>query len=298
MMWEKIGRILLIEGNREWMNSHSAIPTPVHLHGDIFRIFFSTRDLRNRSHGSFVDINLNNPLLPINIAESPVIAPGGLGLFDDSGVSLSCYLREQNLFYFMGWTLPKTVPFSNQIGVARLIENSKLMRHSIMPILGKDEKEPMSFGYPWVLKVNDKFFMWYDTNLEWVNNSTNDYRFILRSAVSDDGIHWKKTYKTNIELREGERAIARPCVLFENNIYKMWYSVNKCGKYSLGYAESSDGLIWVRKDEEVGLHISDSGWDNEEVEYPCIFDHKGIRYMLYNGNSYGKTGLGIARLKV
>jgi hypothetical protein len=28
--------------------------------------------------------------------------------------------------------------------------------------------------------------------------------------------------------------------------------------------------------------------------YPFVFDHAGSRFMLYNGNGYGKTGFGIA----
>jgi uncharacterized protein with PIN domain len=31
--------------------------------------------------------------------------------------------------------------------------------------------------------------------------------------------------------------------------------------------------------------------------YPFVFDHKGSRYMLYNGNDFGKTGFGIAILE-
>jgi hypothetical protein len=33
------------------------------------------------------------------------------------------------------------------------------------------------------------------------------------------------------------------------------------------------------------------------IEYPFVFDHKGQRYMLYNGNDYGKTGFGLAILE-
>ena len=32
------------------------------------------------------------------------------------------------------------------------------------------------------------------------------------------------------------------------------------------------------------------------IEYPFVFDHKGQRFMLYNGNGYGKTGFGMAVL--
>ncbi len=54
------------------------------------------------------------------------------------------------------------------------------------------------------------------------------------------------------------------------------------------------GEPWVLRLTENGLDVSSSGWDSEMVEYPFVFDHSGSRYMLYNGNSYGKTGFGIA----
>jgi hypothetical protein len=43
--------------------------------------------------------------------------------------------------------------------------------------------------------------------------------------------------------------------------------------------------------------VSDQGWDAEMIEYPFILDHQGERYMLYNGNGYGKTGFGLAILE-
>jgi len=43
--------------------------------------------------------------------------------------------------------------------------------------------------------------------------------------------------------------------------------------------------------------VSESGWDSESVEYPNVFDYRGAKYMLYNGNGYGRTGFGIAVLE-
>jgi predicted GH43/DUF377 family glycosyl hydrolase len=76
----------------------------------------------------------------------------------------------------------------------------------------------------------------------------------------------------------------------------MWYSY-RGRSYRIGYAESDNGIEWVRKDEEVGIDVSESGWDSEMIEYPYIFDHEGQRYMLYNGNGYGRTGIGLAVLE-
>lgn len=298
MKWKKLGNIFCPDKNHEWMNTHATLPIPVHLHEDIFRIYFSTRDTKNRSHGAFVDVNLSNLEIK-KLSEKPVLSPGDLGLFDDCGISLSCFVKETKLFYYMGWHLPKTVPFSNQIGAAHFADDKmqQLKKNSLLPMLGKCAKEAFSFGYPWVSKIKDKYYMWYDANLSWKDNSTENYHFSLRMAESDDGLYWKKKYIDCLEMAEGERAIARPCVLFEQGLLKMWYSVNKNGKYHLGYSESTDGIQWKRKDNEVGLQTSSQGWDSEEVEYPYVFDHKGQRYMLYNGNSYGKTGFGLAQLE-
>ena len=38
---------------------------------------------------------------------------------------------------------------------------------------------------------------------------------------------------------------------------------------------------------------SDDGWDAEMVTYPVVFGRRG-RGMLYNGNGYGRTGIGLA----
>jgi hypothetical protein len=32
------------------------------------------------------------------------------------------------------------------------------------------------------------------------------------------------------------------------------------------------------------------------IEYPCVFERMGRLFMLYNGNGYGKSGVGLAVL--
>jgi hypothetical protein len=76
----------------------------------------------------------------------------------------------------------------------------------------------------------------------------------------------------------------------------MWYSF-RGQAYRIGYAESEDGRQWKRLDSHVGIDVSTTGWDSEMIEYPFVFDHKGQRYMLYNGNGFGKTGFGLAVLE-
>ncbi len=78
----------------------------------------------------------------------------------------------------------------------------------------------------------------------------------------------------------------------------MWFSYRSGAgeKYRIGHAVSKDGKAWKLALKEVGIDVSADGWDSGMIEYPFVFDHKGQRYMLYNGNGYGKTGFGLAVL--
>ena len=51
-----------------------------------------------------------------------------------------------------------------------------------------------------------------------------------------------------------------------------------------------------KKNQMAGINPSQSGWDSDMIEYPCVFRHKQ-NFMLYNGNGFGKTGIGIAVLR-
>ena len=76
----------------------------------------------------------------------------------------------------------------------------------------------------------------------------------------------------------------------------MWYG-HRGSAYRIGYAESVDGIRWIRKDDQAGIDVSPNGWDSESIEYPCYFTHGTSKYLLYNGNAYGKTGFGLAVLE-
>jgi hypothetical protein len=95
---------------------------------------------------------------------------------------------------------------------------------------------------------------------------------------------------------EYEHAISKPSLLIENGVYKLWFCC-RGDSYRIGYAESDDGINYVRMDDSSALKLSDEGWDSQMQEYPHIFDYEGGRYMVYNGNNFGQTGLGLAILE-
>ena len=66
---------------------------------------------------------------------------------------------------------------------------------------------------------------------------------------------------------------------------------------SLGLYHASfipEGLAWTRVGEQDAIDVSADGWDSDMIEYPCVFEHGGRRYLLYSGNGYGREGFGIA----
>lgn len=300
MKWEKLGFLFCANGENEWMISHAMLPIAINLQDDIFRIYFSSRDKLNRSHGNYIDIDIKKPQTILNISAKPILVPGRIGYFDDSGSQPCSLLRYNNInyLYYVGWTLGQTIPFRTFLGLATNKDINKIFKKiSKSPILSWDSVDNLSIGWNFVLYHENKFKMWYESNINWQKeNGIFVHYFVIKYAESQDGITWKKRNKICIPINKNENVISRPSVIIENNIYKMWYSYKSFNKYKIGYAESNDGIDWLRKDLDAGLEVSDEGWDSEQVEYPFIFDHKQERYMLYNGNNYGKSGFGLAKL--
>jgi hypothetical protein len=228
----------------------------------------------------------------------PVLSPGALGTFDDSGVTMSCVVEgdDATLLYYTGWTRGISVPFYFYVGLAiRPLGEHDFKRYSPAPILERDAIDPYLTASPWVIREGDTWRMWYVSCTGWAmfEESPRHY-YHLRYAESADGIHWRREGTVAIDFADDrEYAISRPCVIRDEDCYRMWFAAR--GKsYRMGYAESSDGLSWDRHDDQAGVEPSMSGWDSEMVAYPAIFDLAGVRYMLYNGNDYGRGGIGYA----
>ncbi|HAY34925.1 MAG TPA: hypothetical protein PK536_03865 [Ignavibacteria bacterium] len=305
--WKKLGLMYAPDGKSEWMHTHAMMPVLVKRNNDEARIFFSARDVKGRSQGAFIDIDLNDPFRILRVSDEPVLRLGQLGAFDDAGIMpTSCVSFENKEFlYYNGWTLGKNVPFFSFNGAAVSKdggENFKKISRG-PAVLYSNDIDPYSTFAPFVINDEGKLKMWYVSLIKWTEEDGElKHYYNIRYAESSDGINWDRNGQICIDFKnEFEYAIARPFVLKEEGIYKMWYSYRESEKnktYRIGYAESPDGKSWQRMDDAINLEVSDSGWDSEMIEYSFIYDFKGKRYMLYNGNSFGRTGMGLAELEV
>jgi hypothetical protein len=301
--WRKLGLVFCGNGQFPWMRSHAAVPFARHLRDDLFRVYFSTRDSCNRSVTGALTMDLpgdlSSPPKVLEILPEPVIAPGELGCFDDSGAMLSWItdVGDQRYYYYIGWNRGVTVPFRNALGLAIGAGEAVPVRYAPGPIVDRAPFEPHFVASACVLPGEGGWHMWYLSCTGWdLAGAQPVHRYHIKYASSPDGIAWRRRGQVAIDYASGdEYAISRPTVIRDGDLWRMWFS-HRGRAYRIGYAESADAVNWRRLDGLVDLDVSGTGWDAEMIEYPHVFDHKGRRYMLYNGNGYGKSGFGLAVL--
>lgn len=294
--WQKLGLIISPTGALDWMVTHAMLPVAEQRDGSIHRVYFSGRDRSNRSHVGYADIDLSDPHRPPRISKHPVLTPGALGCFDDNGVTPSWIVDVggDKYLYYIGWNQGATVRMHLVAGLAVSRDGGETFeRVHRVPILDRTDSEPYTLNTaPCVMRDQDRWRMWYVSGVEWVHRDLPRYN--IRYAESNDGVCWQRPGIVCVDFASPEEhALARPCVRREGDLYRMWFSY-KGTAYRIGYAESADGLHWTRLDERVGIAPSARGWDSEMIEYSYVFDHDDTKYMLYNGNDYGRDGIGLA----
>jgi hypothetical protein len=299
MIWRKLGRIFAEPSGVEWAVSHAAVPV-VRNNGE--RVYCTTRDARGRGHVGFFDLRWEGGQPRASaLARCPALSPGALGTFDDSGVTTSCMIEQDGLLYlyYTGWSLGVTVPFYLATGLAVSEDGGEtFIRVSDAPLLPNVSGEAYLNASPWVLRDGGMYRMWYTAGTRWETIGTVlRHWYHIRYAESDDGLSWRRQGVVAVDYASNEEfALSRPCVVKDGDLYRMWFAA-RGDAYRLAYAESRDGIAWTRNDAAVGMNVSPSGWDAEMLAYPLVFDRGGQRYMLYNGNDFGRTGIGAALLE-
>ena len=93
-----------------------------------------------------------------------------------------------------------------------------------------------------VLKVDGIYKMWY-------TGQARGHSFI-GYAESRDGIIFERTLTEPVmipELPFENASVMNPCVIYENGVYKMWYSAGETHEPNVNcYAESVDGINWKK----------------------------------------------------
>jgi predicted GH43/DUF377 family glycosyl hydrolase len=300
MTWEKLGLVYVANGEQDWAISHAYIPTSIMLDEDRIRVYVAFLDNQKVGRIGFVDVAANNPLQILQVSQQPVLDIGEPGTFDDNGVTPICLLKHSGklYLYYVGWQLGVKIRYTLLTGLAISEDGGEsFQRYSRVPILERSDQELFVRTAAHVHRKDDRWKMWYIAGNKWIDvNGKQVPTYNMRYLESSNGNNWDKQGTVCLYLaNEDEYGFGRPYVFKEDGIYKMFYSIRYISKgYRLGYAESQDGKTWFRKDQQVGIDVSYSGWDSQMISMACIQKTKYGTYMFYNGNNYGETGFGVA----
>lgn len=301
--WIKLGQLYCPaeQGRHPKLLTHAANPLPVRLTGDVYRIFYSGRDAAKRSSVGAVDIDLVRREI-VQEHHAPVFPHGLAGSYYADGVSIgNCYEADgRRYMLFMGWQVQGVDHWRGDIGRLVFGDDLGLVADGDSPLLASDATDPVSLSYPWVMRRADgRYDMWYGSTLAW-DAGNGEMLHVIRHAVSDDGRRWQRLGDAVPYAPGIAQAFSRPTVAARpDGGLDMWFScrAGQGDRYRIGRASSEDGEHWQLALNESGIDVSATGWDSDMIEYPFVFDHDGVRYLLYNGNGYGRTGFGLAVLE-
>ncbi len=316
MNWKKLGKIFDPTEHSLPNNCVEFAQSPQTLMFDDFvRIYFSTREKDNStgkflSHIAFVDMDKEFKSV-INISSGNVIALGGLGTFDEHGIFPINVVRHEDriLAYTCGWSRRVSVSVETSVGLAYSDDNGlSFKKVGTGPVLTSSLNEPFLVGDAFVQVYDGTWHMWYMFGTRWIDNTEEEAARVYKigHATSADGVSWIKDGKQIIpDILNEDECQALPTVVFANGKYHMFFCFREAigfrkvkGRgYRLGYAYSTDLVNWVRDDADMGIGLSEEGWDSEMMCYPHVFECDGNIYLLYNGNEFGRYGFGIARLE-
>lgn len=299
--WRKCGLVCgPLKHTHPSLQSHLANPVAVQMDGDVYRIYYSGRDSKNRSSVGAIDFDIAKRLI-VREHHDPLFEFGKAGSYYSAGVSIGCTysVGSQEYMLFMGWQNEPGQHWRGDIGRLKIRPDFSLELECESPLLTTDQVDPISLSYPWIETMPDKTYcMWYGSTLSW-DAGNGEMLHVIHGASSKDGLHWERTGLSVPYEIGSAQAFSRPTVLpHADGSYSMWFSFRggPQSRYRIGYAESDDGKAWILANSKAGIDVSNAGWDNEMIEYPFVFRHKDNVFMLYNGNDYGRSGIGLAIL--
>jgi hypothetical protein len=304
MNWKKKGLIYCPNG-QGFFKTHATRPIAYRLDDENLRLFFSSRDADDRMLPTFIDVQAAHPSRIVRMCDRPLIDVGRPGTFDDSGVTVGCVVDFDDcvMIYYTGWKRRRVVSFELSIGMLCWDrQTDTFSRRFEGPIISQDTNHPFQVAGPFVMFDEARYKMWYCSGTDWkFPDERPEPIYTVFYAESSDGIKWEPRGRAINYKFDGE-VVSAPWVLKHDGKYLMWYSFRghdtKAAKnYTIGFAESNDGLHWERRDEAVGISRSETGWDSEMICYPTFYSHAGEMYMIYSGNGVGRAGIGYAVAK-
>ena len=309
--WRREGLLLAARPDHPLIN-RTYVPTVLPLGDDLWRIYFAGCDRDNLSRVLAVDVDPTRHMQVVAEHFEPLLELGQIGAFDFSGTIPSCALRVQDQvwLYYFGAHLRKEVRAGTAIGLAVSDDGLTFRRAYEGPVLGPGPLDPFLTASPCVVAGAGGYRMWYVSGMPWIRAQAGvqlDPTCGIRMALSADGRLWSPDTMAVIDPLEPRAVgLARPWIADSPDGLQLWYS-RRGSDYREG-GESPYRMAHVRIDAASGrvtgtplaVHFENppqpGDFDDWMQAYSCVLPSGPDLIMLYNGNGFGRTGIGWARL--
>ncbi len=305
MKWRKLGVVWKPDAQHDWSKTHATGPTPLRLSQDVVRIFLSTLDAQGRGRPTYVDVAASDPTRVLKVADHPLMDIGEPGTFDDNGLMAISFVEPTPgtlMMYYAGFELCTHIRYRIFTGLAVSTDGGETFRrHSRAPILDRTDRERFFRCGPFVMFDEGIFKLWYVAGSSWTTLEGKAMPvYDLRYQESKNGIDWANEGRLSMAITgDDEHGFGRPWVIKRGvGDYQLFYSIRRrsFGAYRLGYAESHNGIDWVRKDNELGLDVTPGAFDSDAMMYSAVITVGTKTYCFYNGNNFGEGGFAVAEL--
>jgi beta-1,2-mannobiose phosphorylase / 1,2-beta-oligomannan phosphorylase len=225
-----------------------------------------------------------NPFVPgawTKLAGNPVLSTGTSGAWDDRWVFSPSVILDSST-YKMWYSANSAASTGMKIGYASSINGTDWTKPGVVSVLSPTAGtwDANGVSYPTVIKEDTTYKMWYTGT-----DAANIGR--VGTATSNDGIAWTK-HGGNPVLSVGAAGswdssfVGMTSVVKVDGVYKMWYRGGSATGGGIGYAISSDGLVWSKYAGNPVIAGGSGGWDTTPYHPEVIFDGTGY-HMWYSG---------------
>jgi hypothetical protein len=273
--------------------SFAQMPTPVQI-GDIIRVFFSSRDIESRSHIYFIDLD-SKTLRKVGQLGKPGIELGTYGAFDEDGVMPSSLIQVGGewLFYYIGWSRPRSTPYSLAIGLAIGSSLDTFIKYSKGPLIDKSVSNPFFATTPSVSYDGRQYEMYYSKGYDWQEYEEKlESKYLISRATSEDGKTWSQFKDVDLPGSSGS-CFARPVTFDDHIVYSSRPTIdfrtrNRGYRLRIGRIPDSEsfqecGLIWEKNEKA-----------QKDAAYAKFIRIDDKEYLFYNADSFGRNGFNIA----
>jgi predicted GH43/DUF377 family glycosyl hydrolase len=228
---------------------------------------------------------------------NPVIGLGSSVSWEGRHV-FSCTVFSDGTKFHM-WYTGKDSAHHYRIGYAISTDGvtwTKYLGNPVLDIGSSGSWDDNHVSAPMVIYYGNTYHMWYSGYYSVYDGI--DYK--IGYAYSSDGISWTK-YASNPVMDAGspgswdDAGVLSPMVIFDGEIFHMWYRGWNGVNCRIGYARSLGVNTWMKVPDSPVLDLGPPGsWEDIYVTHPSVIYDGSMYHMWYSGKHSDNYRIGYA----